>query len=162
MFFATSFLTLTGVYSQNIQRGQLVDKDSKAGIIAAYIEVYKDTVLIGSTMTDQAGFFTLSNISPGTFDLHVLQIGMRTLKLSQIQLPVDTVLIIAYPPPCIYKTEKPNRCVDGHTDKIIPIIYGLPSKQTLGKARKGKIYLGGCIVSNCDPNFYCTIHKREL
>lgn len=30
--------------------------------------------------------------------------------------------------------------------QILPIVYGKPTKETIEKARKGKIILGGCLV----------------
>jgi hypothetical protein len=59
------------------------------------------------------------------------------------------------------KRQKPS-CVGGHTDHIIPIVYGLPSEEMMKKAELGLIHLGGCVISDSDPKFYCTIHKIEL
>jgi hypothetical protein len=57
--------------------------------------------------------------------------------------------------------KKPT-CIGGHTDHIIPIVYGLPTEKTMTKAEKGLVHLGGCIVSEDDPKYYCKIHQVEL
>jgi N-acetyl-gamma-glutamylphosphate reductase len=47
----------------------------------------------------------------------------------------------------------PNPCIDSngiysskHTDQIVPIVYGLPSKTTIRQHRNGKISLAGCFA----------------
>jgi len=30
------------------------------------------------------------------------------------------------------------------------------------RAKKGKIWLGGCVITECDPKWYCKIHKIEF
>jgi hypothetical protein len=59
------------------------------------------------------------------------------------------------------KKSRPS-CLNGHTDNIIPIVYGEPDKKTMEKASQGKVHLGGCVVSEDAPKFYCTIHKLEI
>ncbi len=53
-------------------------------------------------------------------------------------------------------------CLNSHTDHVIPIFYGLPSAKVMAKAKAGKLYLGGCQLTGCDPYYYCLTHKREL
>jgi hypothetical protein len=53
-------------------------------------------------------------------------------------------------------------CLNGHTDNIIPIVYGEPNEKTMEKASQGKVLLGGCIVTTGAPKYYCTIHKIEI
>jgi len=59
------------------------------------------------------------------------------------------------------KKQKPT-CIGGHTDHIVPIVYGMPTEETMRKAELGLVHLGGCVMSDSDPKFYCTIHKIEL
>ena len=60
--------------------------------------------------------------------------------------------------------EKTNpQCpIDGHSDQIIPIIYGMPSEKLWIKADKGKVKLGGCLVSDDNPKWYCKKHGVEF
>ncbi|HEX8326674.1 MAG TPA: hypothetical protein VF629_03975 [Hymenobacter sp.] len=67
-------------------------------------------------------------------------------------------------PPCPYRYPAASRpaCVGGHTDRLIPILYGLPSPQMMEQSRQGKVRLGGCEITGCDPRYYCPIHKKDL
>ena len=60
------------------------------------------------------------------------------------------------------KNRKPICPIGNHTNNIIPIVYGLPTPKTMAKAKKGLVHLGGCVLSNCDPHYYCTVHNKEL
>ncbi|MBN2891346.1 MAG: hypothetical protein JXL97_05730 [Bacteroidales bacterium] len=56
------------------------------------------------------------------------------------------------------KTTNPQCPVDGHYDSIIPIVYGLPSPKLMKQAERGKVKLGGCMVYNDNPQWYCKKH----
>ncbi len=58
--------------------------------------------------------------------------------------------------------KKPPSCLNGHTDHIIPIIYGMPTEKTMEKAVQGKVHLGGCIIEEGGPKYYCTLHNKEI
>ncbi|RZK50038.1 MAG: hypothetical protein EOO59_16140 [Hymenobacter sp.] len=70
----------------------------------------------------------------------------------------------ARPAPCPYRYPAASRpaCVGGHTDRLLPIVYGRPTPHTLRQAQQGRLVLRGCLVSGCDPRYYCPIHKRDL
>ncbi len=70
----------------------------------------------------------------------------------------------AHPEPCPYHYPATRRpaCVGGHTDRLLPLVYGRPTPQTQRQARQGRVVLRGCLVSACDPRYYCPVHKREL
>lgn len=44
-------------------------------------------------------------------------------------------------------------CLSGR--HIIPIVYGYPSPKMFRKSHAGKISLGGCMVHQYSPRFYC-------
>lgn len=122
---------------------------------------------MNETMTDSEGKFQLKKLSPGFYTLFIDQVGfrrefimdsIRVFKDSTVQLEVD------YPGPCrfVYENGKKPQCPDGHYDSIIPIVYGKPLRETAEKAEKGLVHLGGCMVTDCDPQYYCTIHKKEF
>jgi hypothetical protein len=122
--------------------------------------------IIKRTIPDQSGVFKFGEINKGIYSLTIRQIGYRDFVTDSLQIQGDTILQLnlKYPPTCIYiysKDQKPT-CINGHSDKIIPIVYGLPTKKTMNKAKKGLVKLAGCIVSVCDPHYYCSIHKIEL
>jgi hypothetical protein len=127
----------------------------------------KGYMVMNETKTDTAGKFYIKNLSAGFYTLSIEQIGfrrnftmdsIRVFKDSTIELEVD------YPGPCGFVSEnnKEPQCPDGHKDNIIPIIYGKPSRETVQEAGKGLVHLGGCMVTDCDPHYYCTIHKKEF
>jgi hypothetical protein len=110
--------------------------------------------------------FVLDALQPDTYKLSIKAIGSRSVTFDSLAVSAGkTVQVnLLYPGPCPYKEHsgiKPS-CFDGHKDKIIPVVYGLPKSSTLKKAKKGKVYLGGCEITGCEPAYYCKIHKRLL
>lgn len=52
------------------------------------------------------------------------------------------------------------RCPKGnHTDSILEIIYGMPSEELFLQADSGLVVLGGCIIEENSPNYFCKIHE---
>jgi len=47
------------------------------------------------------------------------------------------------------------RCPKCNSDKVIPIVYGLPGADLGEKERRGEIKLGGCLISPKNPKWYC-------
>ncbi len=60
------------------------------------------------------------------------------------------------------KTPQPKCPVDGHFDSIIPIVYGMPSPKLMKQAEKGKVKLGGCVIYNEMPKWYCKKHEVDF
>lgn len=44
---------------------------------------------------------------------------------------------------------------------LTPIVYGYPSEETLRKAHRGQVILGGCIIDAPRATHYCSICKRK-
>ena len=123
-----------------------------------------DSVEVTGTVPDANGNFKIDKIKKGTYSLVIRQIGNRDAITEGLVIKGDTLinLDLVYPPPCTFTIDKNPKCINGHRDKIIPIVYGLPNKRTMEKSKKGKVHLAGCNLTGCDPQFYCTIHKKEL
>ena len=70
----------------------------------------------------------------------------------------------ARPAPCPYHYPATSRpaCVGGHTDRLLPIVYGRPTPHIQRQVQQGRVVLRGCLVSGCDPRYYCPVHKRDL
>lgn len=51
-------------------------------------------------------------------------------------------------------------CPEGHTDSIVPIVYGYPSEELFNQSDSGLVMLGGCEVTDCDPNWWCKKHGK--
>lgn len=81
-------------------------------------------------------------------------------------------------PVCPYKNseQKPECIKCGKKDKVIPIVYGFISSvyfvnkkgQKIDKngnvitTKEKKYHAGGCVVSECQPNWYCERDKTEF
>ena len=162
--FIIALLFSVSVFSQNQLSGKvfLTDSDSDYQYLTVLLKE-NDSTYIGSQVDSMGMYKFLKKVPNGSYSIVIKQIGSRNMILENIVLDdEDLVIDINYPEKCKYKKDKPLKCVNGHTDKIIPILYGFPSKRLMTKAKKGKIHLGGCVISECDPYFYCKQHNREL
>jgi hypothetical protein len=122
-----------------------------------------DNKKLTTTFSDTTGNFELLNIPQGNYILCFSFVGYQEYKLADINIYSDstTIVEIYYPCPTGSKISE-KKCPLGHTNDIIPIVYGLPSEKGIKKAEKGKIELGGCSVTECDPKWYCKIHKIKF
>ncbi|MCP9754912.1 carboxypeptidase-like regulatory domain-containing protein [Lacihabitans sp. CCS-44] len=163
-----SLLTLTTYCQTGNIRGHITNSDKESDL--KYVTIYLahgDTLVKNKgAIPDSSGNFIIDDIPLGQYSLRVQQLGFRDFVLDSLTISNATILTLNlnYPPPCdkrLAKNEKP-KCIGGHTDNIIPISYGLPFKRTLRKAKRGKVFLAGCIITRCDPRFYCKLHKRQL
>jgi len=171
LFAQVLFLFSLNVYCQ---KGQIIGHMTNRDTLASYnywtIFLKQGDSTIKETATDTSTNFKFKDIPKGIYSLSIKQIGQRDFIIDNLQISMDTTieLSLSYPPPCkfIYssylKNKRPNCTIGGHTQNIIPIVYGLPTPKTFKKAKKGLVHLGGCALSNCDPHYYCTIHKLEL
>jgi hypothetical protein len=121
---------------------------------------------IGGTVPDNKGHYVIKSIAPGCYKMIIHKLGRRDLKIDSVMVLADSSLVLNldYPGPCKFmyiKGQKP-KCIYGHTDHIIPVIYGYPDQKMMEKAKKAEIHLGGCVISPCHPHFFCTIHNIEL
>ncbi len=64
--------------------------------------------------------------------------------------------------PYAYPAAARPACVGGHTDRLLPIVYGRPTPRAIRRARQGTVVLRGCLVSGCDPRYHCPVHKKDL
>lgn len=39
--------------------------------------------------------------------------------------------------------------------QVIQIVYGFPTQETIKRAEKGELWLGGCMIEPCMPYYYC-------
>lgn len=72
--------------------------------------------------------------------------------------PKDTkTLELNYRSTCPYKKEKSVCPICKKEDKVIPIVYGMIAEITKkGEEKKKEKYRsGGCVVSDCDPHWFC-------
>jgi hypothetical protein len=46
-------------------------------------------------------------------------------------------------------------CPNCKSDDVIEIVYGLPAQETVETAKRGEIFLGGCVIEEGSPNLFC-------
>lgn len=157
-------MTLMAFGQKNQITGQIEKRDKEIDYKYLTILLKQSDSTISGAIPDNSGYFKIKNIPGGYYNLVVQEIGSRDFVMENLKIVNDTTINFIYPPPCIFIHRKGEQiiCIGGHTDHIIPIVYGYPTQKTLKKAKKGKVHLGGCIVTECDPNYYCTIHKKEF
>jgi len=51
--------------------------------------------------------------------------------------------------------EATKRCKQCGSHEILPVVYGLPTAETLARAALGEVLLGGCVVLGDDPDWRC-------
>jgi len=146
-------------------RGKVVDSQINKGFWGAALLFKQADKIITGGITNSSGVFVVKSIPIGTYDIAIESVGYRTEILPNIVVSSDTLLpIILFPGPCkyVYAKNVQVKCVGGHTDRIVPITYGLPGKRLLKEAKEEKLCLGGCQTTGCDPKYYCLIHKKEI
>jgi hypothetical protein len=56
-----------------------------------------------------------------------------------------------------------SKCPACGSAKVLQIIYGKPTRETMQRAERQEIKLGGCIVTGEDPNRFCdSCHHRWI
>ena len=124
---------------------------------------YATLVLINAdlgTASDKEGKFIFKNVPIGEDILKCSLIGYGSPRGINIKIFEDSTTVIRINlAQCQYDTFGARQCpICNRTDEIIPIAYGYPTSKSLKQAEKGKIMLGGCIISPCNPHWYC---KRD-
>jgi len=156
-------IIFTDSFSQNTQiSGQI----TLSNYVTEYKDltillIQKDSIITGAVPNETGYFKLIKKVPNGNYSIKITQIATQDFVIDNVDIYDDKEinLNILYPGKCKYlKTKKP-KCTENHFDNIIPIVYGYPSKEMGEKAKKEKIYLGGCLTSDCDPNYYCKIHK---
>ncbi len=46
--------------------------------------------------------------------------------------------------------------------KLLDIVYGMPGPEMFEKANKHEVYLGGCCITEHDPQYFCPKCHTEL
>ncbi len=159
---ALTFILTSSFCQRGGLKGHVTDRVDKSGFAGLKIFVLDNNSTVTGTITNQTGDFEIDNIKPGTYRIKLQLLGYRESYLqTPITISADKIeqMNLIYPDSC-GKSKK--ICPRGHTDNLIPIVYGLPGKKLMTKSEKGKVRLGGCIVTDCDPAWYCKKHEIEF
>ena len=112
---------------------------------------------------------TYTSMTPGQYKIQISGQGQLTTVKDNIVVKngQNLVLIFAFNGPCLYDhpVNYIPTCPKNHTDSIIPIVYGLivTKGDTFVKNKKEmKAKYAGCVVTDCDPQFYCKEHDIEF
>ncbi len=118
--------------------------------------------------SDSLGHFKIEFEESGQYQLSVNgPFEPDTTFLVDVRQSETLELTISYPPKiCPYeKSKMTGICPEGnHKDYVIPIEYGLivGDEEFMKKVKNNEVELGGCMVTDCDPNWYCTTHDRRF
>ena len=161
--FGTFLLLIIAItaYGQSGLKGHVTYDDNNP-FVGLDIEVLNQDSTVALTHTDMNGDYLINNLKPGLYTLRIRFIGFRERIIKNVSIASNEIrqFDFTHPGPCI---ESVKICPSGnHTDNLIPIAYGLPGKRLMKKYKKGKVRLGGCIVTDCDPMWYCKEHAIEF
>lgn len=54
-----------------------------------------------------------------------------------------------------FSQDRPEHCPVCGSARVVDIVYGLPGPELLEFAEAGHVWLGGCCVSEADPDWCC-------
>ncbi len=154
-------LTIKGFAQYGKINGHIYDTEKKENLAYANIKILGTQI---RTHTDTNGNFKIDSLADGVYDIYIKYIGYKDTTIQKIKIfeNAEINLRINFPPPYVYKgvSKRCPKC--GRKNNVIPIVYGLPSSGMQKKERDGKVRLGGCKMTGCDPTWYCkgdqTIH----
>ncbi|RXK58486.1 hypothetical protein ESA94_17775 [Lacibacter luteus] len=136
---------------------------SEIGLVGGGVVVFpqtKDTI----AMSDD-GIVTVNLAAKENRLFYILWSGWKTqifrFENGQCDSAVSTVMV---PDTSFYQkfydSKKCPICL--RSKYVLPITYHLPTKKMFRKARNGKMYLGGCMVYDYSPHFYCKKDEFEF
>lgn len=157
-----SFLQSAFCYSQkgNLE-GMLVLKDveNRESVIANTKIILKNSTRTDTVSIDKNLNFIFENVVAGACYIYIVPRSYpHNVKYKISFDPANTkILELPYSSTCPYKQEKSECPVCGSMDKVIPVRYGLiaeiiPKK---GNGETTDYKSGGCVVTGCDPHWYC-------
>lgn len=152
-------------YSQNTGKitGKLIVKDieNKESIFLNTYIILKTKTHIDTVRIDENLTFSFENLKADTLRIYISPRSYPTNTFYKFYLKDGEIknIEIPYSPVCPYEKNKTNTCpICKKKDKVIPIIYGLH----LESKGKKKSKSGGCVVSDCQPKWYCERDKNDF
>lgn len=144
-----------------IIKGHIQDTIENKGLAYANILI---TELNKGAGTNSKGDFIIENVPTGTYSIRISTLGYLDKVIKEVEVYNDSItkLDILFPPYCKYNQSNKECPVCGKKDKVIPIIYGLPTIKIGRKAEKGKLIIAGCEITGCDPTWYCKRDEKEF
>ncbi|ESU19860.1 hypothetical protein FEDK69T_31170 [Flavobacterium enshiense DK69] len=153
LLFINNLFSQTATLKGKVFDGLFCSECGFSGVVLVLKD--KDGKTYGA-QTDTDGNYKIENLKNGVYTLNVNASGLREKVYENFIIDSsEQKFEFIYPEPCVKSIK---RCPKQHTDNIIPIVYGLPSKRTMIKAEKGKVKLGGCDSSFCEK-WFCKTHN---
>ena len=143
--------------------GRLLEKKSGQGLISAEVILRANSQSFRSISNEQGRF--LITIPAATYTAEITRANFPTEVIQNVIVNVGDTVITLYTLtvcPFYHQIKWVPTCPQGHSDHLISIVYGLPGAAMMKKAKAGKIRLGGCMYSDCEPTYYCPIHDKNL
>jgi len=75
-----------------------------------------------------------------------VKVGVKDLRLSLATWGVW--LALTFSPIDVFPIPK------GGSPRLVPLVMGLPRPETVARAKRGEVILGGCMVSGFEPTYY--------
>ena len=127
------------------QKKQINEQIIKSGSLPYHyfiVSLKQAGAIIQEAIPDAEGRFILNDVEKGFYSLIV----KRPFHGDYI---ADSLLVVTDKPiylniyPCFQAKGETPKCIGGHTDQIIPIVYGRPTTETMKDAKKGLVRIGG-------------------
>ena len=162
LFLTISILFANTVLGQSV-KGTIVDIKRNKPISFAIITLTNDSVR-HVEISNETGNFEFKNLTANNYEITFSSIGYQDTSFMDIYVKGDTTINLVYVRNCPYDESINNMvCPKCHNkNSVIPIIYGLPYAPNGKDPTKGngkKFILAGCLISDCDPNWYCRRDK---
>ena len=135
----------------------------------ATIQLLTDTNFFRTSYINNSGRITYTDIQPGHYKVLISGRGQSSVIKDNICVGQGQKLVLNFKinGPCLY--DHPigyiPTCPKNHTDSIIPIVYGLVATRIdwyLKNKKDEKVRYAGCLITDCDPKFYCKEHDIEF
>jgi hypothetical protein len=129
-----------------------------------YVEVWLVDTKIAS-YADSTGYFKIEKIPEGIYNVRFHSVGRKDTVIYKIKVTDNEIVEIStslgY---CKFDRSIHNKTcpVCNKTNKVIPLIYGFPTKKAFRKEKRGKYKLGGDGITDCNPNWYCKRDKLNF
>ncbi len=155
-------------FAQTQQNGDAI-YDVAIAYRPATIQLLTDTNSIAAFDINNIGQVSYKGIKPGRYKLLISGRGQTSTIKDSIFVGQGQSLVLNFKinGPCLY--DHPvgyiPTCPKIHTDNIIPIVYGLnatPGDTFIKNKREMKVKYAGCVVTECDPKFYCKEHDIDF
>ncbi len=78
------FMCTTGLYAQTSLSGKVTDFDTGEPIIFGNVGLYKNGNLVTGAETDFDGFYSISSIDPGIYEVEVTYVGYQAYKIAEV------------------------------------------------------------------------------